>query len=42
VEDFPAIVVNDIHGGDLYQIGVEEYREEDGGKARHVRKTFTG
>jgi len=29
VEDFPAIVVNDIHGGDLYQIGVEEYREED-------------
>ncbi len=29
VEDFPAIVVNDIHGGDLYQMGVEEYREED-------------
>lgn len=29
VEEFPAIVVNDIHGGDLYQIGVEEYREED-------------
>lgn len=29
VEEFPAVVVNDIHGGDLYQIGVEEYREED-------------
>jgi fumarate hydratase subunit beta len=29
VEDFPAIVVNDIHGGDLYQMGVDEYREED-------------
>ncbi len=29
VEDFPAIVVNDIFGGDLYQLGVAEYREED-------------
>lgn len=29
VEDFPAIVVNDCHGGDLYQLGIEEYREED-------------
>lgn len=28
VEDFPAIVVNDIHGGDLYEQGVKEYREE--------------
>jgi len=28
VEDFPAIVVNDIHGNDLYQMGVEQYREE--------------
>jgi len=27
VEDFPAIVVNDVHGADLYQIGVEKYRE---------------
>jgi fumarate hydratase subunit beta len=27
VEDFPAIVVNDVHGADLYQIGVEMYRE---------------
>jgi fumarate hydratase subunit beta len=29
VEDFPAIVVNDVHGEDLYRIGVEEYG--DGG-----------
>ncbi len=28
VEDFPAFVVNDVHGGDLYEMGVEEYREE--------------
>ncbi len=28
VEDFPAIVVNDVHGGDLYQLGVAEYSEE--------------
>jgi fumarate hydratase subunit beta len=27
VEDFPAIVVNDVYGADLYQIGVEKYRE---------------
>jgi fumarate hydratase subunit beta len=27
VEDFPAIVVNDVHGADLYRIGVEQYRE---------------
>ena len=27
VEDFPAIVVNDVHGNDLYQIGVERYQE---------------
>jgi fumarate hydratase subunit beta len=27
VEDFPAVVVNDVQGGDLYQIGVEKYRE---------------
>jgi fumarate hydratase subunit beta len=25
VEDFPAIVVNDVHGEDLYRVGVEEY-----------------
>lgn len=29
VVDFPAIVVNDVHGGDLYQLGVEVYSEED-------------
>ncbi len=28
VEDFPAFVVNDVHGGDLYQMGVREYGEE--------------
>ncbi len=27
VEDFPAIVVNDVHGADLYRIGVEQYKE---------------
>ena len=27
VEDFPAVVVNDVHGADLYQIGVEQYKE---------------
>ena len=27
VENFPAIVVNDVHGADLYQIGVEQYKE---------------
>ena len=26
VEDFPAIVVNDIYGGDLYEQGVKAYR----------------
>ena len=26
VKDFPGIVANDIHGGDLYEAGVEEYR----------------
>lgn len=26
VEDFPAIVVNDAHGGDLFAEGVEKYR----------------
>lgn len=28
VIDFPAVVVNDIHGGDLYSKGVAEYRIE--------------
>ncbi len=27
VEDFPAIVVNDIHGNDLYEQGVKQYRK---------------
>jgi fumarate hydratase subunit beta len=29
VEDFPAVVVNDAHGGDLYRIGVEKNRENE-------------
>lgn len=28
VEDFPAFVVNDVYGGDLYEMGVAEYGEE--------------
>ena len=28
VEDFPAVVVNDILGNDLYREGVEKYRKE--------------
>jgi len=27
VEDFPALVVNDVYGGDLYRMGVETYKE---------------
>jgi fumarate hydratase subunit beta len=27
VEDFPAVVVNDVYGGDLYRIGLEKYKE---------------
>ncbi len=27
VEDFPAVVVNDVYGEDLYRIGLEKYRE---------------
>ncbi len=27
VEDLPLFVVNDIHGGDLYELGVKEYGE---------------
>jgi len=27
VEDFPAIVVNDVHGNDLYEQGVKAYRK---------------
>ncbi len=34
VQEFPAIVANDVHGGDLYRIGVQKYQEtgeaEDG------------
>jgi fumarate hydratase subunit beta len=29
VEDFPAIVINDIYGNDLYEIGQKEYNIED-------------
>ncbi len=28
VEDFPAIVINDCHGGDLYEQGVAKYRKD--------------
>jgi fumarate hydratase subunit beta len=28
VEDFPVVVVNDVHGGDLYQAGVRQYRRD--------------
>lgn len=27
IENFPAIVINDVHSNDLYQQGVEKYRE---------------
>ena len=30
VESFPAIVINDCHGGDLYQDGQKVYAREDG------------
>jgi fumarate hydratase subunit beta len=30
VEDFPVVVVNDVHGADLYRMGVEQYREAGG------------
>lgn len=33
VEDFPAIVANDSEGGDLYRLGVEQYREGAGEEA---------
>jgi fumarate hydratase subunit beta len=29
VQDFPAVVVNDVHGADLYQMGAEKYKEID-------------
>lgn len=32
VEDFPAIVVNDAHGGDLFVEGVEKYRRTGTGE----------
>ncbi len=28
VEDFPAIVINDCHGGDLYEQGVAQYKKD--------------
>ena len=28
VEDFPVVVVNDVHGGDLYEAGVRQYRRD--------------
>jgi fumarate hydratase subunit beta len=27
VEDFPATVINDVHGNDLYEQGIKEYAE---------------
>jgi len=30
VEDFPAVVVNDIYGNDAYEMGKAQYREVDG------------
>jgi fumarate hydratase subunit beta len=32
VEDFPAVVVNDVHGADLYSIGVNTYQETGSGE----------
>jgi hypothetical protein len=29
VEGFPAIVINDCHGGDLYQDGQQAYAREE-------------
>jgi len=29
VEDFPAIVVNDVEGSDLYELGIQKYRIEN-------------
>lgn len=34
IEQFPAVVINDMYGNDLYQQGVEQYREEWGGGGR--------
>ncbi|UYZ12789.1 Fe-S-containing hydro-lyase [Brevibacillus sp. WF146] len=31
IEQFPAVVINDMYGNDLYRQGVEQYREEWGG-----------
>jgi fumarate hydratase subunit beta len=31
VEEFPVVVVNDVHGADLYRLGVDQYREADAG-----------
>ena len=28
VKDLPALVINDTHGGDLYQEGKEKYRRQ--------------
>ncbi len=28
IEDFPAIVANDVHGGDIYELGKASYRRE--------------
>jgi len=32
VENFPAVVVNDVQGADLYRVGMEQYRESGAGE----------
>jgi fumarate hydratase subunit beta len=34
VEDFPVVVINDLHGGDLYREGRERWRRAGGGVTR--------
>ena len=30
IANFPVVVANDVHGGDLYELGKEQYRREEG------------
>ena len=34
VDDFPVVVINDLHGGDLYREGRERWRRAGGGASR--------
>jgi fumarate hydratase subunit beta len=36
IEDFPAIVANDIHGGDLFEQGKMKYRREGKWNGLHL------